>query len=61
MTEIAKKDGYLTVAQLIEELQKIPGDLVVLLEGCDCIGAAAGVDPPEPEFNGDPPSVLITR
>ena len=26
------------VAELIKELQKHPGDLEVVMEGCDCVG-----------------------
>ena len=32
----------LTVAELIEQLQTLPQDFVVLAEGCDCVGEAAG-------------------
>lgn len=36
--------GVLTVAELITELQKYPGEAVVCTEGCDCYGSAVGVE-----------------
>ena len=33
----------MTVAQLIEMLRGVPPDLPMILEGCDCVGDAAGV------------------
>ena len=33
----------LSVAELIEELRKLPPDLPVLTEGCDCDGTAGSV------------------
>ena len=47
--------GQLTVAQLIEELKKMPQDAPVMHEGCDCWGVANGVNL---EKDG---TVLITR
>lgn len=34
----------LTVAQLIEQLRKMPQDARVYTEGCDCLGEAASVE-----------------
>lgn len=48
----------LTVAELIEQLQKYPADMPVLHEGCDCWGEASGVVA-ETDSSGD--VVLITR
>ena len=49
--------GYetLTVAELIEELKKMPQDAFVFHEGCDCLGSAYKVLL-EPDG-----TVLITR
>ena len=48
--------GQMTVAELIAELQKQPQDALVWHEGCDCYGAANGV-----EIDKHDGSVLITR
>jgi len=45
----------LTVAELIEELKKMPPGAYVWHEGCDCFGAAGHVEVDEEG------SVLITR
>jgi hypothetical protein len=45
----------LTVAELIERLQKMPSDAVVYHEGCDCYGAANDV------VLDEDGTVLITR
>ncbi len=38
-----RKEGQLTVAELIAELEKQPQDALVWHEGCDCLGAASSV------------------
>ena len=45
----------LTVTELIDLLKQMPPDAFVLHQGCDCVGAANGV---ELEDDG---TVLITR
>lgn len=36
-------DQPLTAGQLIERLKEVPPDLVVCVEGCDCLGVANDV------------------
>lgn len=55
-TPSRKKKEQLTVRQLIELLREQPLDALVWHEGCDCFGAADGV-----EYDGDDNSILITR
>jgi hypothetical protein len=64
-----KEKGQLTVRELIEQLQKMPQDVLVWHEGCDCFGAANGVifepgnekDETIPSYAVKLDSVLITR
>lgn len=37
-----KEKGPLTVAELIKKLKKLPQDLEVMSEGCDCEGEVNG-------------------
>lgn len=37
-------DARLTVMELIAELQKLPPDMRVETEGCDCVGPCIGVE-----------------
>jgi|GEM_PF-3734500 len=37
-------DNVMTVAEIIEALKNMPQDALVYHEGCDCIGAADGVE-----------------
>ena len=39
-----REEGQMTVAELIEELKKMPQDALVWHMGCDCIGAANSVN-----------------
>lgn len=61
-----RNEGQLTVRELIAQLRKMPQDALVWHEGCDCSGAANGVewyrtgDDPDDDAN-DPGTVLITR
>ena len=48
--------GQMTVAELIAELQKQPQDALVWHEGCDCYGAAHGV-----EYDASDNTVMIGR
>lgn len=48
----------LTVAGLIEVLQRFDPNLPVYTEGCDCMGEAADA---EIAHAGDEPYVIITR
>lgn len=36
------REGTITVAELIKQLQQLPQDLPVQAEGCDCYGEAKG-------------------
>lgn len=51
-----KNDGYdpITVAELIEQLQKLPPTARVLVEGCDCTGDCSGA-------TGDDEWVTVNR
>lgn len=51
-----RKEGQVTVAELISELQKMPQDALVWHEGCDCYGAASTVS-----YDGEDNTVLIAR
>lgn len=42
ITEAGKE--VITVAELIEQLQKLPPDAMVYAEGCDCVGPATGAE-----------------
>lgn len=48
----------LTVSELIDLLAKFPPDMLVQVEGCDCIGVAVGVDLMD---HISPNEILITR
>lgn len=54
----------LTVRQLITKLEGIPElakNLVVFMEGCDCMGEAVNVDVVTNVAAGETPYVIITR
>lgn len=55
-TKIPPVEGQLTVSELISRLGKMPPDALVWHEGCDCMGAADGI-----QFDRDRKIVLITR
>jgi hypothetical protein len=46
-----------TVAQLIEQLQKLPQDAKVETEGCDCYGPCSGAV----QTDFEDPTVVVTR
>lgn len=52
------EDKAMTVAQLIAELQKLPPELKVLTEGCDCTGPCASVSV-EAGWNDDDPDLVM--
>ena len=41
---MAKELETMCVADLMRKLEEFPGDMLVLLEGCDCIGDAGFVE-----------------
>lgn len=56
----------ITVCELIEILTKLPADLPVKVQGCDCIGTCDGARVFDPgslyqNWKGVPKYVLITR
>lgn len=54
--------NQMKVSELIEALTKLPADLPVKTEGCDCEGDAEGAEVVPPHPMGHPtPYVLVTR
>jgi hypothetical protein len=60
MSQVEHKKA-LTVEELIEILQGFPGDSIVWVEGCDCVGKAAYVTPMTEDLFELPNGVLICR
>jgi hypothetical protein len=53
-----KKDGQITVGELVKQLMKLDPDLPVRVEGCDCTGPCSGA---EVEQYGKDRIVMILR
>lgn len=49
------------VSELIEQLQQMPQDLPVKVEGCDCYGDAAGAEVLQKDQYQLQDAVLVTR
>lgn len=59
MLEHGREGGRMTVAQLIELLQKMPSEAVVLLEGDGAFARVAGVNFEKSETAGLPDEVIL--
>jgi hypothetical protein len=51
----------LTAAELIALLATVPSDAIVMIAGCDCWGAAAGIQVLPPDDTDPDTGVLICR
>jgi hypothetical protein len=60
MSQVEHKKA-LTVEELIEILQGFPGDSIVWVEGCDCVGKAAYVAVETSDLFGGANGVVICR